>query len=670
MHEGESRVSRALVARCPNCGAEVRFSRESSVLAVCEYCTSTLVRQGEAVESLGRMADLFDDHTPLAIGDRGQWRGQGFVIAGRLQYRYKRGIWNEWRLLLDDQTELWLSDDNGLLAAMHEVPPPDDLPDAARLAPGAAVKVRGVPFVVANRTRVELVAAAGELPFAVTPGEAMLAVDLADAQGRMLGLSWPADDDEAGPGGRRAARAGARGLDAALGERTEIAALGLSEEATRERSREVAVAPFQCPRCAAPVQVRLAETRSLACPSCASVIDLAEGDGARVRHEQTRERPHWDLPLGTRLRLEDREFEIVGAQRRRGTSHGETFEWQEFLMHAPAHGFAFLSLDGGHASLWRVIPNQFVPSRDKHGRGSLVHERRTYHEYARYRTRTVAVDGEFFWRVSLDDEAEHADFIAPPRGLGREQTEDEVVWSQGRHVPPEELAAALPAGVRAPVARGGPSMLETAPQGLSLERYRRVFLAVMGLATLMMIAAWLAGHESSLLQARTASADGNPASHRITVDGWRDTRVEVRARSELLNREIDLEAMLLPTGGAGEAVLRDEPLYYYEGRDSEGTWTEGSRDSRIVFLEVPPGEYELEVTAWTVGAGAPLSYAYEVVQDSHPSFVIWLAVSLAAFGVFLLAVFYRVPGANFEGRRWIESDFGTLPGFAPDDEDD
>ena len=48
-------------AHCPSCGAPVVFKSVASVYAVCEFCRSTLLRDGESLKNLGRMADLMDD---------------------------------------------------------------------------------------------------------------------------------------------------------------------------------------------------------------------------------------------------------------------------------------------------------------------------------------------------------------------------------------------------------------------------------------------------------------------------------------------------------------------------------------------------------------------------------------------------------------------------------
>ena len=56
------------IGTCPSCAAPVKFRSASSVVAVCEYCTSTLVRNGEVLENIGRMAALQDDPTLIQIG--------------------------------------------------------------------------------------------------------------------------------------------------------------------------------------------------------------------------------------------------------------------------------------------------------------------------------------------------------------------------------------------------------------------------------------------------------------------------------------------------------------------------------------------------------------------------------------------------------------------------
>ena len=79
------------------------FKSTASVYAVCEFCRSTLLRDGEDLKNLGRMADLMDDPSLIQIGTEGKFRGIHFGVIGRIQLKYAAGLSNEWHILFDDQ---------------------------------------------------------------------------------------------------------------------------------------------------------------------------------------------------------------------------------------------------------------------------------------------------------------------------------------------------------------------------------------------------------------------------------------------------------------------------------------------------------------------------------------------------------------------------------------
>jgi hypothetical protein len=91
-------------SQCPSCGAPVQLYSAHTALVVCEYCQSALVNQGDALKDVGKMAALIDDATPLQLGATGSDGDQSFTVVGRIQYQYADGLWNEWCLLLADQS--------------------------------------------------------------------------------------------------------------------------------------------------------------------------------------------------------------------------------------------------------------------------------------------------------------------------------------------------------------------------------------------------------------------------------------------------------------------------------------------------------------------------------------------------------------------------------------
>ena len=97
-------AQRVYRAPCPGCGAPVVFQSAQATHAVCAYCHSMVVRSGEALQRVGRVAELFDDHSPLQIGAAGRITldggAQPFTLIGRVQYLGDAGRWTEWTALL------------------------------------------------------------------------------------------------------------------------------------------------------------------------------------------------------------------------------------------------------------------------------------------------------------------------------------------------------------------------------------------------------------------------------------------------------------------------------------------------------------------------------------------------------------------------------------------
>src|SRR5690242_9362109 len=99
---------------CPSCGAPVEFKSHASVVAVCEFCRATVMKDADAVKDLGKMSSVLEDYSRIQIGTAGSHGGRNFSVIGRIQLRYSAGMWNEWFLQFDDTSTAWLGDSSGL----------------------------------------------------------------------------------------------------------------------------------------------------------------------------------------------------------------------------------------------------------------------------------------------------------------------------------------------------------------------------------------------------------------------------------------------------------------------------------------------------------------------------------------------------------------------------
>lgn len=62
---------------------------------MCVYCQSTVVRDGDTLSRIGKMAEVFDDYSPLQLFVSGRLE-VGFTVTGRLQYKTASGTWSDW----------------------------------------------------------------------------------------------------------------------------------------------------------------------------------------------------------------------------------------------------------------------------------------------------------------------------------------------------------------------------------------------------------------------------------------------------------------------------------------------------------------------------------------------------------------------------------------------
>ena len=438
MATGAAAAQRIYRAACPNCGAPVEFQSAASPYAVCSFCRSTVVRDGDALRKIGESAELFDDHSPLQLGATGRHLGAPFTLIGRLQYRYADGTWNEWHALFDAgvgepaaQKSGWLSEDNGRYVMAFDVPLDAPVPGPTALVPGASVVVGGQGWTVASVTQAALIAAQGELPVPPPLGRSFAVADLRSTRGEVGTLEHA---DPAAPRwsiGRAVALA-------------ELALTGLAEAG----EKTLAGRSLACPNCGAALEVRLASTQSIVCRQCHAVIDVSQGVGGELHHYAQGNGMAPQIPLG---RVGTIAFggsvalpwQVVGYAERievgdadpGGDGDGdEQAAWREYLLYNRLQGFAFI-VDAQDGWSWSA-PITGVPERFG---DSVKHEGVLYRKLYDYRGRATHVLGEFYWRLQRDQLTDNTDYQgsggAAAKRLNRERTRsgdtEEIVWSAG-----------------------------------------------------------------------------------------------------------------------------------------------------------------------------------------------------------------------------------------------
>ncbi|MBI2306061.1 MAG: DUF4178 domain-containing protein [Rhodocyclales bacterium] len=637
---------------CPSCGAPVSFRSIASLYAVCEFCRSTLLRHGDEVENIGRMADLLEDASLIQLGSEGRYRGVHFAVIGRIQLKHASGLWNEWHILFDDGRSGWLSEASGEYVVSALVPVAEAIPAFESLAPEAAVTLAGRSFTVTDLETAHCIAGAGELPFKVESG---YDVNTADLRGNdrfvtidysetppLVFVGYPAKFDELALANLRPTR-----------EETGGVAIGAGGE--------FKVRAFNCPHCASPLTLHSPAIESVGCESCGSIIGV-ENENIRLlaRAAQTvHEVP--SLPLGSKGKLAGIAWEIIGFLKRRTTVDGIDYDWSEYLLfNAGGEGFAWLVEDQGHWNFARTLSE--IPQAVR-GQSEFAYQGEKYRLFNTGKAEVVYVAGEFYWRVSVGETCLAEDYVCPPTMLSREVSDREVTWSRADYLEADAVRQAFAPTL--PLAKPiGVYANQPNPNG---ERHRRVcrqFWKFALVALVLQLAFVVVGAASTVLKHRIVFS---PAQDEVTSPEFvlksRARTLHVRHATDIDNNWLSLTTTLVDKN-TGKSWLGMQEIAHYQGVDDGESWSEGDRGDDIVFKDVPPGTYYLEID-YELGSDRRTQVVdtVEVVRNAPGwSNYVLLMIFLVAFPLFT-----RWRNAAFETQRWSES---SLAGDEGDDGED
>ncbi len=424
---------RSYRAPCPGCGAPVEFRSAQSTHAVCAYCHSTVLRSGETLSRLGKMAELFDDHSLLQLQVSGQWKGKAFTLVGRLQYKYAEGTWTEWHAVLEDGASAYLSEDNGAYVFGTPVSTQRELPAAEQFRVGASTAINGKPYSVASNNQVALLSAQGELPRLPVLGQSFAMVELRSqgngAIGRAAAEVLSIDYSSQPP-------------TVSIGQSVLLDDLKLSGLRDQSVKNEIG-RQFNCPNCGAQLTVQLASSQSMTCTSCNSIIDLSKGMGSELKHAIQDEPIAPLIPLGSLGPLQGVLWQVVGFQHRMGSDPSEPdeqFGWEEYLLYNAKRGFIFL-VDSSEG--WSVVqPCTGAPVLSDNGQSASYLGSR-YQLKESYAAETNYVAGEFYWQVERGQKTSNRDFVSGKSLLNMEQSANEVTWSVGSQIDSDAVAKAF-----------------------------------------------------------------------------------------------------------------------------------------------------------------------------------------------------------------------------------
>lgn len=634
------------------------FRSAGSILAVCEYCQSTLLNLNGRLEDLGKMAELVEDCSPLQLGAEGTYTGTRFAVLGRIQLRYAQGLWNEWYLLFDNGRTGWLSEAGGEYVISFLKAVPDPLPRFASLKPGESLKLLNLPWTVTNLERAECVAGEGELPFKVGGGYPAPVVDLRSGQ-LVATLDYSEGESEA-----------AQPL-LFVGEAVDFARLNwrnLRTEMPITGKPTLKARVLRCAQCGAPLNLAHEGILAIGCLQCGTVTDTQTEKLLSSIKQSRRVQPL--LPLGKIGKFRGEKLEVIGFMQRFMLADGECYRWREYLLaRMEQPGYRWLVEYDGHWNVADVLSN---PPTGRYTPGAAITwQKRRFKHFQSYHAEVDYVVGEFTWRVKVGEASTLSDHVAPPLLLSEETTEKEISWSLSEYVPHTEIQTVF--GLKTLPAPKGVYANQPSPWQEKNRKAWCLFVCFLLIALfLQMVFGRLPKpvyvQESFSLQNTEETTLSGP----FTLDKKLPAlRVEARAGG-LNNNWVELN-MSLVNEQTGEALQGSQELSHYSGVGGGESWVEDESKHNLVFRDVPPGiwrlmlEHEVDplLKARYVAPNqhAPVPVSVRVQKNGSP----WgnMLVLLLALLVFPLFTFWR--SGSFEIKRWAESDHPMLQGGGDDD---
>ncbi|WP_434776902.1 DUF4178 domain-containing protein [Neisseria sp. Ec49-e6-T10] len=436
---------------CPCCGAKVPVYSATSVLVVCEYCHSSLIRSEDRAIDSGRKSALFEDFSPIQLYTSGTFKGQPFQIIGRLQIEYDQGSWNEWYVLFANGSRGWLGDSGGqFMFTFLAEPLPDTqlLPFSEVKAGITTVTYRNLKFRASDVREARSIKAnaQGELPFLLTEDEKVLAADFR-YQSDFLTLDYSENEEKP---------------LVYIGQAVDLSNLHCQNLRSNDTILESAGklkgsrAALECPNCGSSLSWFPGVAQNVICPSCHSDLDLTEGQAkvAKVYNMRAAQADSASIKLGERAKIGGRTWVVIGLmcvheleEHVARSAVDGIFNsnqnirvlpdrWYEYLLYHPQVGFQWLieSTEG-----WE-ISHQLDHWPALNIQGQPIQFKKTLKPTVCYGAKVMYAAGAFSWHVQPDDVTFITDYVYGNEKLTCERTAHEMTWSRSQKVSGQELA--------------------------------------------------------------------------------------------------------------------------------------------------------------------------------------------------------------------------------------
>lgn len=182
---------------CANCGASLEVENQFIRTVTCRYCGSNyLVRGSDNLDLTGQSASLADYPSRLSIGAKGEIRGRGFHVLGRIRYGYDGGFWEEWQIAWDDGSPPdWLEEDEGYWTVYRRERIRGEIPAYEQIRVGTTVNINNYRVYVTEKRMGRVIGSEGQFS-SVFPLKGVFGYIQGGANDRTVSINYWEDEIE------------------------------------------------------------------------------------------------------------------------------------------------------------------------------------------------------------------------------------------------------------------------------------------------------------------------------------------------------------------------------------------------------------------------------------------------------------------------------------------
>jgi hypothetical protein len=417
---------------------------------------------------------------------------------------------------------------------------------------------------------------------------------------------------------------------------------------------EAKTGAIDCPACGAPITLHaFGGIEQVACAYCGTICKPEEDGNLDIVQRVERQRQQSMLSLYERGEIDGHTWEIIGIARR----HVDVYPWQEFLLFNPYEGYRWLiyQMTDGVWSFGGPLPGAVEVQPGAQPVAKWAGE--SYKHFSSGRARVTYVEGEFPWRVLLDDVAQAHDYICPPKMISVEVEQNEhgadVNFTQMRPISSAEVWAAFK--------KPGPPPPTHGIHPAALNPYQTKFYLVAGLVLalvwLLCVAVYISARDNEVVlstpigpqQTLTQELDiGEPGEHQT---------LEFELKSTGMNNSWAYTEVMLVDVETEEAMGLGLEIDAYSGVDEGESWSEGTNPRRVLVGNVRGGKYILQAQSQVDPAGGQPGKLELTITRDVPAlrYMFVPLLFIAGFPLFNLA-----RRMAFEGKRWSTSDHAPV----------